>query len=77
MNSPLRNPLSPFLHAIANTRQVEFDCEKCALHVAELVENRTSKCHHLDLTRHHLRICRQCREDFQTLQLALENKRDL
>ncbi len=58
------------LHAVANTRETEIDCDVCLAEMAEFAETEllgreTSAA--LDRIRAHLGVCSECREEYEVL----------
>lgn len=64
------------MRLVGLTKDREINCEQCLALVAEFAEQELtgkSISEGLKAVEHHLEICAECREEYQTLQKALQN----
>jgi hypothetical protein len=67
--------IEAFLCRVANSRVHEVDCRECHTLMPELAETRiagTPLTDELESVQHHLKICSECAEEFETLLIVLE-----
>lgn len=70
-----RKQLDALLEMLALTRAEELTCHECAARLSEFAENHLagkSISEGLRAIEHHLQLCNQCREEFQSLLEALQ-----
>jgi hypothetical protein len=70
-----REEIAKLLRLIGLTRDEEIDCERCLALVAEFAERELagrSVPAALDAVAHHLSICAECCEEYQSLLQALQ-----
>lgn len=69
-----RQELEELLRVVGLTQGIEFNCEQCLALVAEFSETELagrSVPEGLQLVEQHLRICLECREEYEALRRAL------
>jgi uncharacterized protein with PIN domain len=70
-----RKEIAELLRLIGLTRDEEIDCERCLARVAEFAEREfagRSVPAGLDAVAHHLSICAECCEEYESLLQALK-----
>ena len=64
------------LRLVGLTRDHEINCEECLARIAEFVERELcgrSVSEALETVEHHLMVCAECHEEYETLRRALQN----
>lgn len=71
-----REELDGLMRLIGLTRDSEINCEQCAVLVAEFTERQLlgrPLSEALRAVEHHLSLCPECREEYESLQRALKD----
>jgi hypothetical protein len=71
-----REELDGLMRLIGLTRDSEINCEQCASLVAEFTERQLAGrplSEALRAVEHHLSLCPECREEYESLQRALKD----
>lgn len=69
-----KKQINDLMDMLKKTRDQEASCDECHEALAEFAENQLagqSVSQSLDMVRHHLDICGDCREEFKALLAAL------
>ena len=70
-----KNHCKILLESLSLTRENELDCGECQSVLAEFLEHKLenkSLNQSLELVRAHLELCAECREEFEALEVALD-----
>ena len=70
-----KKEIDGLLRLVGLTRDQEINCEQCLARVAEFAEQQLagkSVAAGLQAVEHHLSICAECRQEYETLQRALK-----
>lgn len=69
--------LQNMMRSIDNTQEVEYDCAQVYQlldQYADMVERGEDAAELMPLVRHHLEMCRDCREEYEALMRVLEHQ---
>ena len=72
-----REQIDALLEMLSLTKENELTCDECAKQVARFAEihlENQSLPESLEAVQHHLDLCNECREEFEVLLRALQDK---
>lgn len=70
-----KKEIDGLMRLIGLTKDEEINCDQCLMQIAEFVEIELagkSICDSLKAIQHHLTICSECQEEYETLKKALK-----